>query len=126
MPPPGELGHNSGQLRASAPNPFPEPDTSYVCVADRWGNIFSATPSDGSYGSPVVPGVGFIPSNRGSQSPPAPRHPSGVAPGKRPRLTPNPALAIKGDGAEFLPLGTPRADLQTHAMLQGLLNIFLH
>ncbi|MGC2415596.1 MAG: gamma-glutamyltransferase, partial [Stellaceae bacterium] len=63
MPPPGELGASAQRLRASPPNPFPEPDTSYVCVADRWGNIFSATPSDGSYGSPVVPGVGFIPSN---------------------------------------------------------------
>src|SRR5579863_3126506 len=129
MPPPGELGaslgHNSG-LSASAPNPFPEPDTSYVCVADRWGNIFSATPSDGSYGSPVVPGVGFIPSSRGSQSRPDPRHPAGAAPGKRPRLTPNPALAIKGGGAQFLPFGTPGGDVQTQAMLQVLLNVFVH
>src|SRR6185437_2556369 len=126
MPPPGELGaglgHNSSGLRASQPNPFPEPDTSYVCVTDRWGNVFSATPSDGSYGSPVVPGVGFIPSNRGSQSRPDPRHPAGVAPGKRPRLTPNPALAIRG-GDRFLPFGTPGGDVQTQAMLQVLLNI---
>ncbi|HVC55484.1 MAG TPA: gamma-glutamyltransferase family protein [Stellaceae bacterium] len=130
MPPPGELGAPMGsgsqQLRASPPNPFPEPDTSYVCVADRWGNIFSATPSDGSYGSPVVPGIGLIPSNRGSQSRPDPRHPAGVAPGKRPRLTPNPALAIRGNGAEFLPFGTPGGDVQTQAMLQVLLNIFVH
>jgi len=130
MPPPGELGAPLGfgeqKLRASPPNPFPEPDTSYVCVADRWGNIFSATPSDGSYGSPVVPGVGFIPSNRGSQSRPDPRHPAGVAPGRRPRLTPNPALAIKGNGAEFLPFGTPGGDVQSQAMLQVLLNIFVH
>jgi len=126
MPPPGELGAMEQKLRASPPNPFPEPDTSYVCVADRWGNIFSATPSDGSYGSPVVPGVGFIPSNRGSQSRPDPRHPAGAAPGKRPRLTPNPALAIKGNGAEFLPFGTPGGDVQTQAMLQVLLNIFMH
>jgi gamma-glutamyltranspeptidase/glutathione hydrolase len=126
MPPPGELGAMEQKLRASQPNPFPEPDTSYVCAADRWGNIFSATPSDGSYGSPVVPGVGFIASNRGSQSRPDPRHPAGVAPGKRPRLTPNPALAIKGDGAEFLPFGTPGGDVQSQAMLQVLLNVFVH
>ena len=129
MPPAGDvggLGHNSGGLRASPPNPFPEPDTSYVCAVDRWGNVFSATPSDGSYGSPVVPGVGFIPSNRGSQSRPDPRHPAGVAPGKRPRLTPNPALAIRGGGAEFMPFGTPGGDVQTQAMLQVLLNVFVH
>ncbi|MGH7095273.1 MAG: gamma-glutamyltransferase family protein [Stellaceae bacterium] len=129
MPPPGELAGNPGgaapRLGASAPNPFPEPDTSYVCAADRWGNLFSATPSDGSYGSPIVPGTGLIPSNRGSQSRPDPRHPAGVAPGKRPRLTPNPALAIKG-GDQFLPFGTPGGDVQTQAMLQVLLNVFVH
>jgi len=128
MPPVGDLGAGVGfgALSESRPNPFPEPDTSYVCVADRWGNLFSATPSDGSYGSPVVPGAGVIPSSRGSQSRPDPRHPAGVAPGKRPRLTPNPALAIKGDGAQFFPFGTPGGDVQTQAMLQVLLNVFVH
>src|SRR5207237_1289715 len=122
MPPPGELGASATRLHASPPNPNPEPDTSYVCVADRWGNVFSATPSDGSYGSPVVPGTGLIPSNRGSQSRPDPRHPAGAAPGKRPRLTPNPALAIKGNGEQFFPFGTPGGDVQSQAMLQVLLN----
>ncbi|HWB47508.1 MAG TPA: gamma-glutamyltransferase family protein [Stellaceae bacterium] len=126
MPPPGELGARGQVLSASAGNPFPEPDTSYVCAADRWGNLFSATPSDGSYGSPIVPGTGFIPSNRGSQSRPDPAHPAGVAPGKRPRLTPNPALAIRGNGAQFMPFGTPGGDVQTQAMLQVLLNVFAH
>ena len=65
---PGALGASGQVLAASAGNPFPEPDTSYVCAADRWGNLFSATPSDGSYGSPIVPGTGFIPSNRGLAS----------------------------------------------------------
>src|SRR5215471_18586977 len=102
MPSPGDLGRAGARFRASLGDPDPEPDTSYVCVADRYGNLFSATPSDGSYGSPVVPGTGLIPSNRGSQSRPDPRHPAGVAPGKRPRLTPNPALAIKGRD-QFLP-----------------------
>jgi gamma-glutamyltranspeptidase/glutathione hydrolase len=134
MPPPGDLGRLTGQargleahgayFRASLGDPNPEPDTSYVCVADRFGNLFSATPSDGSYGSPVVPGTGLIPSNRGSQSRPDPRHPAGVAPGKRPRLTPNPALAIRG-GDQFLPFGTPGGDVQTQAMLQVLLNLFV-
>ncbi len=137
MPPPGDLrgnlagsGYNGEGGRGFGPfpqptgDPNPEPDTSYVCVADRWGNLFSATPSDGSYGSPVVPGTGLIPSNRGSQSRPDPRHPAGVAPGKRPRLTPNPALAIKG-GDRFMPFGTPGGDVQTQAMLQVLLNRFV-
>jgi gamma-glutamyltranspeptidase/glutathione hydrolase len=137
MPPMGEIGPRGGHellgrltareaahLRVGFGEPNPEPDTSYVCVADRHGNLFSATPSDGSYGSPVVPGTGLIPSNRGSQSRPDPRHPAGVAPGKRPRLTPNPALAIKGRD-RFLPFGTPGGDVQTQAMLQVLLNLFV-
>src|SRR5205814_4995450 len=70
MPPPGDLGRAGARFRASIGEPNPEPDTSYVCVADRHGNLFSATPSDGSYGSRVVPGTGLIRSHRGSQSRP--------------------------------------------------------
>ena len=80
--------------RARAELPKVEADTSYCCVVDRWGNAFSATPSDGSGNVPVVPGLGIAPSGRGSQSRPDPRHPAGVAPGKRPRLTPNPAMLV--------------------------------
>src|SRR5579871_3743468 len=128
MPPPGQLGSQAPRGFGAFPqppgDPNPEPDTSYVCAADRWGNLFSAPPSDGSYGSPVVRGTGLIPSNRGSQSRPDPRHPAGAAPGKRPRLTPNPALAVKG-GRRFMPFGTPGGDVQTQAMLQVLLNRFV-
>ncbi len=111
------------QPRATAADlPRVEADTSYVCTVDRWGNAFSATPSDGSWNSPVTPGLGLVPSNRGSQSRPDPRHPAGVAPGKRPRLTPNPAMAILADGG-VMPLGTPGGDVQIQAMLQVLMNV---
>lgn len=103
-------------------DPKPEPDTSYVAVVDRHGNAFSATPSDGSWTVPVVPGTGLAPSSRGSQSRPDPDHPSGVRAGKRPRLTPNPALLAFGD--DLMPFGTPGGDVQTQAMLQLLLNRF--
>ena len=102
--------------------PMVEADTSYCCAVDRWGNAFSATPSDGSWNSGVVPGLGIIPSNRGSQSRPDPRHPCGVAPGKRPRLTPNPAMVVTREGG-VMPLGTPGGDVQIQAMLQVMLNI---
>jgi len=103
--------------------PLVEADTSFVAVVDRWGNAFAATPSDGSWNSPVVPGLGIIPSNRGSQSRPDPSHPSGVAPGKRPRLTPNPAMMVTRDGG-VMPFGTPGGDVQIQAMLQVVLNVF--
>ena len=102
--------------------PPPPGDTSYVAVVDRHGNAFSATPSDVSYDTPVIPGTGLCPSSRGSQSWSDPAHPCSVAPGKRPRLTPNPALAI-APGRFVMPFGTPGGDVQVQAMLQTLLNI---
>jgi gamma-glutamyltranspeptidase/glutathione hydrolase len=96
-------------------------DTSYVCVVDRRGNAFSATPSDSSWDGPVIPGLGFVPSTRGSQSWAVPGHASCVAPGKRPRLTPNPALARRGR-EWVMPFGAPGGDLQPQGMLQVLLN----
>ena len=97
-------------------------DTSYVCVVDRWGNAFSATPSDPLAGSPIVPGLGIQISSRGSQSWLDPEHPSSVQPGKRPRLTPNPAIVFK-DGKLFMPFGTPGGDTQCTSMVQLFLNI---
>ena len=108
---------------ASVEKPGPSLDTSYVCAVDRHGNAFSATPSDISSDTPVIPGTGLCPSSRGSQSWTDPRHPSCVAPGKRPRLTPNPALAV-GDGT-LIPFGSPGGDVQAQAMLQALLNIIV-
>jgi gamma-glutamyltranspeptidase/glutathione hydrolase len=96
-------------------------DTSYVCVVDRKGNAFSATPSDSSWDGPVIPGLGFVPSTRGSQSWAVPGHASCVAPGKRPRLTPNPALARRGRDW-IMPFGGPGGDLQAQAMMQVVLN----
>lgn len=105
-----------------APDPGTEPDTSYVSVADRWGNTFSATPSDGSWHAPVVPGTGLVPSCRGTQSRLDPDHPAGFAPGKRPRLTPSPALAVADDGS-VMAFGTPGGDVQIQAMAQVFLNL---
>jgi gamma-glutamyltranspeptidase/glutathione hydrolase len=102
----------------------PELDTSHVCCIDKHGNVFAATPSDGSYNAPVIPELGIIPSPRGSQNWGDPEHPSGVAPGKRPRLTPSPAIAIE-PGRMKMPFGTPGGDVQTQAMMQVFLNIHL-
>jgi len=97
------------------------PDTSYVAVVDRDGNVFSATPSDG-FGTPIIPGLGFIISGRGTQSWLDPQAPAVVAPGKRPRLTTNPFILFR-DGKPVMPFGTPGADVQPQAMLQFLLNV---
>ena len=96
-------------------------DTSYVSVIDAEGNGFSATPSDPNVDSPAVSGVGCVVSPRGSQGWLDPNHASVVAPGKRPRLTPAPAMALSG-GKVMMPFGTPGGDVQQQAMLQVFLN----
>ncbi|MBU80365.1 MAG: gamma-glutamyltransferase family protein [Dehalococcoidia bacterium] len=98
-----------------------EGDTSYACVVDGAGNMFSATPSDTIAFAPVIKGLGFAPSGRGTQSWLDPRHPSALAPGKRPRLTPNALLAFK-NGRPWMPFGTPGGDAQVQTTLQFFLN----
>ncbi len=124
MPPPG-LAERRAPDRSATSTPLDDAsqlDTSYICVVDRFGNAFSATPSDASVNSPVVPGLGFVPSTRGSQSWTDPSVPAVLAPGKRPRLTPNPAIAVK-PGEWVMPFGSPGNDMQPQAMLQVLLNM---
>jgi gamma-glutamyltranspeptidase/glutathione hydrolase len=98
------------------------PDTICSCVIDAHGNAYAATVSDNSYDSPVIPGTGLTMSSRGHQSRLTADHPAGVAPGKRPRLTPSPALAL-AKGKIFLSFGTPGGDVQSQAMLQAFLNV---
>ena len=118
-------GMESPEGKPARPEPVAggmQADTSYTAVVDRWGNAFSATPSDTIAYNPIVPGLGFIVSGRGSQSWLDHDHPSSLEPGKRPRLTPNPALAMK-DGKVMLPFGTPGGDVQHQSMVQLFLNV---
>jgi gamma-glutamyltranspeptidase / glutathione hydrolase len=127
MPPPGDVPGFDDARGGSRPPALAETstalpaDTSYVCVVDAKGNVMSATPSDSSWDGPAIPGLGFVPSTRGSQSWAVPGHASSVAPGKRPRLTPNPALARRGS-RWVMPFGAPGGDLQPQAMMQVFLN----
>ena len=120
----------SGDKRVFSPgNAKPSPlagvaasDTSYTCVVDRWGNAFSATPSDPVSETPIVKGLGFVMSGRGYQGWLGPDMPSSLGPWKRPRLTPNPAIAFK-NGKLFMPFGCPGGDAQPQGMIQTFLNI---
>jgi gamma-glutamyltranspeptidase/glutathione hydrolase len=127
MPPAGDVkgyAPAAAMPKAEQGEPAPAADTSYACVIDKDGNAFSTTPSDGSSGTPVIPGTGLCPSSRGSQSWTDPAHPAALAPGKRPRLTPNPAMVLR-DGKAYMPFGSPGNDVQPQAMVQVLLNVAL-
>ncbi|MDH3701268.1 MAG: gamma-glutamyltransferase [Alphaproteobacteria bacterium] len=132
MPPPGHPASGAATVvpGPAIPPPAPPPsdirepatlDTSYVCAVDSQGNAISATPSDVSRSTPIIPGTGLCPSSRGSQSWGDPAHPSSARAGKRPRLTPNPVMALK-NGKPYMMFGTPGGDVQSQAMLQVLLN----
>jgi gamma-glutamyltranspeptidase/glutathione hydrolase len=130
MPPAGDPRGMRGSVepgaapRCTGEQPAGLKDTSYVCVVDRWGNAFSATPSDSSFDGVMIPGTGLVPSSRGSQSWTGEDHPSRVEGRKRPRLTPNPALAMRR-GEFIMPFGSPGGDVQVQAMLQVFLNVAL-
>src|SRR5713226_1449745 len=97
-------------------------DTTCVNVADRNGNVFSATPS-GAWLPSVIAGDTGIPFSTRLQSfVMTPGHPNQVAPGKRPRVTLSPTIVLR-DGKPFLALSTPGGDNQDQALLQVLLNI---
>jgi gamma-glutamyltranspeptidase/glutathione hydrolase len=124
MPAPGRIPGQVPYLSpavVTAPDERISADTSVVAVIDAQGNAFCSNPSDPSWDVPVVPGTGLVVSSRGSQSWAVPGHPSVLAPGKRPRLTPNPSIA-RVRGKWIMPFGSPGGDAQVPGNLQFLLN----
>jgi len=105
-----------------AATPGSAPDTIYCCVVDAQGNAYSATLSDNARDTVVIPGYGGTISSRGAQGRLEPGHPAEVKPGKRPRLTPSPAISLR-EGQFHMGFGTPGGDVQTQAMLQVFLNV---
>ena len=101
-------------------------DTCHFDVVDRWGNMISGTPSGGWLsGSPAVPGLGFPVSARGQMFSLDEGHPNVLAPGKRPRTTLTPGLALRR-GEPWLAFGTPGGDQQDQWALHAFLRHVHH
>ena len=97
-------------------------DTCHIDVADRFGNMVAATPSGGwLHSSPVIPGLGFCLGTRAQMFTLTPGLPNSLAPGKRPRTTLSPGLALRG-GEPYLAFGTPGGDQQDQWSLSFFLN----
>jgi gamma-glutamyltranspeptidase/glutathione hydrolase len=87
-------------------------DTCHLDVADRWGNLVSATPSGGwLQSSPVIEALGFPLGTRAQMFYLEPDLPNSLRPGVRPRTTLSPSLALR-DGQPWLAFGTPGGDQQ--------------
>jgi gamma-glutamyltranspeptidase/glutathione hydrolase len=101
-------------------------DTCHVDVADRHGNMVAATPSGGwLQSSPTIPGLGFCLGTRGQMFWLTEGLPNSLAPGKRPRTTLSPSLALR-DGRPYLAFGTPGGDQQDQWSLVFLLSHLHH
>ena len=97
-------------------------DTCHLDVADRFGNLVSATPSGGwLQSSPVVPGLGFCLGTRAQMFTLSPGLASTLAPGRRPRTTLSPGLVLR-DGEPYLAFGTPGGDQQDQWTIGFFLN----
>ena len=95
-----------------AAKPSRDGDTCHLDVADRHGNVVSATPSGGwLQSSPVIPELGFCLTTRGQMFWLEEGLPASLVPGKRPRTTLTPSLVTR-DGAPYMAFGTPGGDQQ--------------
>jgi gamma-glutamyltranspeptidase/glutathione hydrolase len=86
--------------------------TVHLDIVDRFGNMISATPSGGwLQSSPVIPALGWPLGTRAQMFWVEEGLPSSIEPGKRPRTTLSPGLALR-DGKPYLAWGTPGGDQQ--------------
>ncbi|WP_158045176.1 gamma-glutamyltransferase family protein [Skermanella pratensis] len=119
---PGVAGHAGSDSGAGAGEPTMahlseqrgerRGDTCHIDVIDRWGNMVSATPSGGwLQSSPIIPELGFALTSRAQMFWLEEGLPSSLAPGKRPRTTLTPSMALR-DGKPYMAFGTPGGDQQ--------------
>lgn len=96
--------------------------TTTCVVADRWGNVVSATPSANVHFEDNLGGsTGVSYGNRLRSLNTTPGHPNCIEAGKRPRITLTPTLVLK-DGTPILAISVAGGDLQDQTTLNLLLN----
>ena len=93
-------------------------DTVHFDIVDRDGNMVSSTPSGGwLHSSPVIPELGFCLGTRAQMFWLDEEHPAALVPGKRPRSTLTPTMALR-DGEPYLVWGSPGGDQQEQWITQ--------
>jgi len=101
-------------------------DTVHIDVIDHEGNMVSVTPSGGwLQSSPIIPELGFCLNSRAQMFWLEPGLPASLEPGKRPRTTLTPSLALY-EGRPTLSFGTPGGDQQEQWQLAFFLRYVHH
>ena len=96
-------------------------DTVHFDIIDQAGNMVSSTPSGGwLQSSPVIPEIGFCLGTRAQMFWLDEKHPAALVPGKRPRSTLSPTMALR-DGEPYLAWGSPGGDQQDQWITQFFL-----
>ncbi|HEX4408839.1 MAG TPA: gamma-glutamyltransferase family protein [Xanthobacteraceae bacterium] len=93
-------------------------DTVHFDIVDQAGNMVSSTPSGGwLHSSPVIPELGFCLGTRAQMFWLEEDHPAALGPGRRPRTTLSPTMALRG-GEPTLAWGSPGGDGQDQWITQ--------
>ncbi|MDX3969901.1 MAG: gamma-glutamyltransferase family protein [Bradyrhizobium sp.] len=96
-------------------------DTVHFDIIDKAGNMVSSTPSGGwLQSSPIIPELGFCLGSRAQMFWLEEAHPAALAPGKRPRTTLSPTMALRDD-EPYLAWGSPGGDQQDQWITQFFL-----
>ncbi|PZX17171.1 gamma-glutamyltranspeptidase/glutathione hydrolase [Palleronia aestuarii] len=121
------LARLDGVARDGGSSAYESADTTHVTVADRDGNVVSATHTiNGIFGARfMVPGTGIIPNNYMMNFDPHPGRALSVAPGKRVPTSMAPMMVLK-DGRIRFALGLPGGLRIFPSALQAIVNLVDH
>jgi len=114
-------------MPAHVPGHYESADTTHVTIADRDGNVVSATHTiNGIFGARfMVPGTGIIPNNYMMNFDPHPGRALSVEPGKRVPTSMAPMMILK-DGVFRWALGLPGGLRIFPSAFQAILNLIDH
>jgi gamma-glutamyltranspeptidase/glutathione hydrolase len=98
--------------------------TTTCCIADKWGNVATATPS--GWGSAAGPAgsTGIVHGTRLRSFNTSPGHPNCIKPGKRPRTTLTPTLILKNN-LPVMAISVEGGDVQDQASLNLILSMII-